>query len=113
MAHVDDALAELARYLDDDGVFADASGAEPHRDDVPVSTRAEPWTVLLLHAARSVTRSAAYRLHWRWRRLRRFGRRLREEYRDLKQIETAARRDQSQHTADHRARSTGARPAFD
>lgn len=113
MARVDDAVVEVNRYLDDDGVFAGTPGAAPEGNTITSAATAEPLAVLLLHAVRSVTRAAAYRLHWRWRRLRRLGARLREEYWDLKQLENAARRDQSRHALDDRARTSSARQPFD
>lgn len=106
MARVDDAVGEVNRYLDDDGVFAGTSGAGPERNTSQASATAEPLPRVLLHAARSVTRAALYRLHWRWRRLRRLGARLREEYWDLRQLEIAARRDQSRYAQDDVARVT-------
>jgi hypothetical protein len=113
MARVNDAVGEVNRYLDDDGVFAGTPGAAPEGNTATPATTAEPLALLLLHALRSVTRAAAYRLHWRWRRLRRRGARLREEFWDLKQLEIAARRDQSCHALDDQARATRARDPFD
>ncbi len=103
MARAEYALAELERCLDERVLTTATSDPQEVVEAPAIRASDEPLRVVVLHAAHSVARSVVYRVRWRWRRLRRFGVRLREEYCDLRQLEVAARRDQSERATDREA----------